>query len=132
MTQTSTNRTADPLGRDDGSEDFVSFTIDGQLFGVPVVKVQDVLSRQPFLAGEGYSLADAALTPFVNRLDMLGLDFMWRETRPNLTGWIDRIRERPNFDRAVRAFLTEADGQRFAAAQDLELAPRVRAFLRAR
>ena len=46
MTQTSTNRTADLLGRDAGSEDFVSFTIDGQLFGIPVVKVQDVLSSQ--------------------------------------------------------------------------------------
>ncbi len=46
MTQTSTNRTADLLGRDAGSEDFVSFTIDGQLFGIPVAKVQDVLSSQ--------------------------------------------------------------------------------------
>ena len=46
MTQSSTNRTADLLGRDAGSEDFVSFTIDGQLFGIPVAKVQDVLSSQ--------------------------------------------------------------------------------------
>lgn len=47
MTQTSdTNRTADLLGRDAGSQDFVSFKIGGQLFGIPVVKVQDVLSSQ--------------------------------------------------------------------------------------
>lgn len=46
MTQTSANQTADLLRRDAGSEDFVSFTIDGQLFGIPVAKVQDVLSSQ--------------------------------------------------------------------------------------
>ena len=29
------------------TEDFVTFTIAGQLFGIPVLKVQDILSVRP-------------------------------------------------------------------------------------
>lgn len=47
MTRTlDASQAADLVGSADGSDDFVSFTIDGQLFGIPVVKVQDVLSSQ--------------------------------------------------------------------------------------
>ena len=44
--KTGAGRPADLLGRVAGSQDLVSFTIDGQLFGIPVAKVRDVLSSR--------------------------------------------------------------------------------------
>ena len=38
-------------------------------------KIEDTLADQPWLAGDTYSLADIAVTPYVNRLDTLG---MWK------------------------------------------------------
>lgn len=49
-----------------------------------------------WLVGDQYTLADVALTPYVQRLDHLQLAWMW-DARPGLAGWVERIRERPNF-----------------------------------
>lgn len=58
------------------------------------------LAKGPWLAGETYSLADIALTPYVNRLAMLMFDGMW-VSLPQVDGWFGRVRARPSFDRAV-------------------------------
>ena len=42
-------------------------------------------------------LADIALTPYLNRLDMLGMDGIWKGRLPHLQAWWDRIRAMPNF-----------------------------------
>lgn len=60
-------------------------------------KMEDALSSQPWLAGATFSLADIALTPYVNRLDMLGMDGMWTASRPRVTDWFNRIKSRPTF-----------------------------------
>lgn len=45
MSQTISNGKANPVTNvSDESEEFVTFSISGQLFGIPVLKVQDVLS----------------------------------------------------------------------------------------
>ena len=54
------------------------------------------LARSPHLAGDGYTLADAGFTPYVNRLDQLRLSAMW-DDRPHLTDWYNRMQARPNF-----------------------------------
>lgn len=60
-------------------------------------KMEEALAHGPWLAGESFSLADIALTPYVNRLDMLGMSEMWTRTRPRLTGWFNRIKARRTF-----------------------------------
>ena len=50
-----------------------------------------------FRSGERFSLADVAIAPYVNRLDMLGMAQMWTATRPRLTGWFERVKARPAF-----------------------------------
>jgi len=50
----------------------------------------------PWLAGDAYSLADVALTPYVVRLDHLHLSWMW-DGRPALAAWYDAVRARLNF-----------------------------------
>jgi glutathione S-transferase len=60
-------------------------------------KMEKTLATQPWLAGDTFSLADVALTPYVNRLDMLGMSAMWERSRPQVSGWFNRIKARPAF-----------------------------------
>ena len=60
-------------------------------------KMEDALGRHAWLVGERFSLADISLTPYVNRLDMLGMSEMWTRSRPRLTDWFERIKARPVF-----------------------------------
>jgi ganglioside-induced differentiation-associated protein 1 len=60
-------------------------------------KMEDALSDGPWLAGTEFSLADISLTPYVNRLDMLGMSELWTRSRPRLTDWFERIKGRPTF-----------------------------------
>jgi glutathione S-transferase len=62
-------------------------------------KMETVLQAQPWLAGCAFSLADVALTPYVNRLDMLGMAGMW-VGRPSVGDWFARIKARPAFQPA--------------------------------
>lgn len=57
--------------------------------------------RGDFILGDDYSLADAAVTPYVLRLEMLGFDAMLGEGREHLPGWWERIKARPNFRGAI-------------------------------
>ncbi len=66
--------------------------------------MEESLSASPWLAGAGYSLADAGFTPYVNRLDMLGLAAMWRAARPRVTDWFARCKARPNFAEAITKY----------------------------
>lgn len=61
------------------------------------------LADTGYLTGAGYGLADAALTPFVSRLDELSMEWMWEE-RPHVAAWWQTIQERPSFDTVFGAF----------------------------
>ena len=54
--------------------------------------IDAALELGPFLAGDRYSLADAALTPYVHRLWLLGCDELWSESRPRVKTWYKRIK----------------------------------------
>ncbi len=62
---------------------------------------QDLADR-PWLAGDRFGLADVSLTPYVNRVAMLGMSGWWQHGRyPHLEGWWDRIQARPSFKAAI-------------------------------
>ena len=61
------------------------------------------LERGPWLAGETFSLGDACITPYVERLDRLGLAPMW-DKLPRVADWFDQVRARPSFDAAFTSF----------------------------
>ena len=65
--------------------------------------IETQLGDSAWLAGGIYSLAEACLTPYIERLDRLGLAPMWAD-KPAVTAWFDRIRERPSFEKAINAF----------------------------
>ncbi len=62
-----------------------------------VKDVDAALELGPFLAGEHYSLADAALTPYIHRLWILGCEELWKKDRPRVGDWYERIKARPSF-----------------------------------
>lgn len=62
--------------------------------------METALGDSPWLAGESYSLADAAWTPYLTRLDHLNL-LQWISKRPKLTGWYERVRARPSYATAI-------------------------------
>lgn len=63
-------------------------------------RFEDTLSRQPWLAGQQYSLADAAYTSYVTRLDVLDFREMWR-SRPAVNDWYERTKARPSYSEVI-------------------------------
>jgi glutathione S-transferase len=80
-------------------------------------QIEAAMQRGPYLAGADYSLADAAATPYIWRLDQLKLAPMW-EHRPGVAAWYARIRARPSFKTAVEAWVGPAELQRYANEPD--------------
>jgi glutathione S-transferase len=72
-----------------------------RLYDTYLGKMENVLVEQAWLAGDRFSLADIAVTPYVNRLDMLGMSQMWESERSRVTDWFARIKSRPAFKPAL-------------------------------
>jgi glutathione S-transferase len=79
--------------------------------------IEAAAKNSPYLAGPQWSLADAAATPYVWRLDKLKLARMWND-RPGVLAWYDRVRSRPSFKAAVDDWLSTKDIERYAHAPD--------------
>jgi len=82
-----------------------------------VLNMQATLEDDDFLAGPAYSLADAAVTPYANRLFDLGLLGLWAMEAPRVFAWFSAIRDRGNFVSAITNYITGADR---AAYRDME------------
>ena len=82
----------------------VDFVRDAVLAFVKMLDdMQAALERGRWLAGEEFSLADACIAPYVERLDRLGLAPMWHGL-PRVAAWYDALRARPSYDAAFTAF----------------------------
>lgn len=68
-----------------------------RLYDLHLGKMEDALAARPWLADETFSLADIAMTPYVTRLDMMGMSDMWTMSRPRVTDWFARIKARPTY-----------------------------------
>lgn len=66
--------------------------------------MDETLGQSEWLAGGDYTLADAALTPYLNRLEMLSLTQMWRN-RTHLTRWFEQVKSRPSFEPALFKYI---------------------------
>ncbi len=72
-----------------------------RLYEAYLRKMQDTLARQEWLAGRDFSMADIAMSPYVNRLAALAMEGLWTGGRlPAVARWFERIRERPSFSSA--------------------------------
>lgn len=91
-------------------------------------EMEEALAQSPYLAGDGYSLADVAATPYVNRTTMLALDGILFDGRPLVANWFKRVKNRPSFQAAIDDHMTEADREYFRVARE-ETAAKARDIL---
>jgi len=59
-------------------------------------EIEAQLSKTKWLASDMFTLADVEITPYVERIDRLGLAGMW-EGQPRLEDWFKRVKARPSF-----------------------------------
>jgi glutathione S-transferase len=81
-------------------------------------EMEEALAQSPYLAGDGYSLADVAATPYVNRTTMLALDGALLNGRRRVQEWFKRIRERPSFQAAIETHMTDDDREYFRVSRE--------------
>jgi glutathione S-transferase len=64
-------------------------------------EMEEALSKHPWLAGDTYSLADVAFTPYIVRLEHLSI-LQILDNYPRVSDWYARCKQRPSFDAAIR------------------------------
>lgn len=89
--------------------------------------IEAALDESRWLAGDAYSLADIAYTPYMVRLEHLQLAWMW-DRRPHIPDWFDRLRARPSFETAMTAWLNDKYLP-LMAEKGAEAVPRIRSIL---
>jgi glutathione S-transferase len=70
--------------------------------------MEDNLEKNNWLAGDSFTFADIAMTPYVNRLEMLSMSGMWTGGRmPRVENWFEKIKKRPSFKPALVDWLPD-------------------------
>lgn len=60
-----------------------------------VARLDAALAERPWLVGAAFTLADVAMAPFVERIENLALQRLWRD-RPRVADWAARVLARPS------------------------------------
>jgi glutathione S-transferase len=113
-----------------------SFMPDHVRLHMKVLREMDqALAAGPWLAGEGFSLADIAILPYVWRLERLGFDRMWADM-PRIADWFVRAKARPSWDTAMEAYpslvhVDEDDYDDDLVSRGIDLWPKIEAMLKA-
>lgn len=96
----------DPIKRE-RRRDVIEKGLDSPFFKIAVDRLltlyrdmDQTLASHPWLAGDSYSIADAAFTPYIVRLDHLDVMGLLDST-PRTADWYRRIKARPSFDAAI-------------------------------
>jgi glutathione S-transferase len=89
--------------------------------------MEQSLAEGPWLAGADFSLADAAVIPYILRLDLLKLDKLFS---PQVRSWYARMRERPAVKKEMLERMTAQDRAPFVNLEP-DPWPRVRALVEA-
>ena len=87
-------------------------------YGIFMAAMETMLADGRYLGGDSYSLADAAATPYVNRLEMIGIRGAWMDDCPRVMTWYDRISGRKSFVDGVTRQFTEDDADRMRPVDD--------------
>jgi glutathione S-transferase len=96
----------DPIKRE-RRRDVIEKGLDSPFFRIAIARLLELyrdmdatLGRQRWLAGDDYSIADAAFTPYVVRLDHLDVLALLDRT-PRVADWYRRLQARPSFAEAI-------------------------------
>jgi glutathione S-transferase len=75
-------------------------------------EMEHALQSSRWLAGDEYSLADVAATPYVHRAELLGMEGLWA-ARPHVAEWLSCVRARPSFEQGVTKWFGDEARRRF-------------------
>ena len=96
----------DPIKRE-RRRDVIEKGLDSAHFRTAVARMLELfadmektLAAQPWLVGDQYTIADAAFTPYVVRLDHLDIMGLLDPT-PRVADWYRRLQQRPSFRAAI-------------------------------
>ncbi|MFQ3246785.1 MAG: glutathione S-transferase [Arenicella sp.] len=64
-----------------------------------VARMNTALSQHPWLLGDKLSLVDISLAPLIDRMQDLGLGYLWKN-HPNVDRWLSSIQLMPSFQEA--------------------------------
>lgn len=80
-----------------------------KLYDSYLFKMEKALENSDWLVANKFTIADVALTPYVNRLAMMNMSGMWENGRlPHVTEWFNRIKQRPAFHKTLIEWVPEA------------------------
>jgi len=96
----------DPIKRERRG-DVIEKGLDSPYFKIAISRMLELyddmearLIEHPWLVGQQYTIADAALTPYVVRLDHLDIMGLL-DRHPRVADWYDRLKARPSFQNAI-------------------------------
>ena len=72
--------------------------------------MQTALDKHAWLLGNNYSIADAAILSYVDRLDRLGQSGLWAERTPAVQTWLANSRARPSYA-AISDYIPDAEAE---------------------
>ena len=79
-----------------------------KLYDTYLHKMEAALEGKDWLVGQKFSVADIAMTPYVDRLARMSMRGMWENGRlPNVERWFSAIEARPNFKRVFLDWVPE-------------------------
>jgi glutathione S-transferase len=69
-------------------------------------KMEATLSESEWLVEDSFTLADVAMTPYINRLAALAMEPLWQNGRlPGVERWFETIRKKESFESAFEKWL---------------------------
>jgi glutathione S-transferase len=72
-------------------------------------RMEESLQGREWLVADRLTMADIAMTPYLNRLAALSMHEMWENGRyPRVADWFERIKARPTFAPALEAWVPAA------------------------
>jgi glutathione S-transferase len=79
--------------------------------------IDDAVKEGPYLAGDGYTLAECAVIPYVLRLELLRMSKLW-DRYPGVSQWWERVKHRPSTEQAIWSRMEEGDWAPFRSIED--------------
>ncbi|MDG2175648.1 MAG: glutathione S-transferase family protein [Gammaproteobacteria bacterium] len=69
-------------------------------------KMETALSESEWLVGDAFTMADVAMTPYINRLAALAMEKLWEDGHlPGVERWFNAVKLRPTFESAFLKWL---------------------------
>jgi glutathione S-transferase len=99
--------------------DLIAHGFESQYFPPAVARLrmlladmEAALSRSVWLVGAQYTLADSDFTPYLRRLEDLGVWELAKEFHPNVARWFAEVRSRPSYKRAILEWVIPEEYER--------------------